>query len=823
MNNNEIAEIAKRVNEISIQIQIREHADVDKSDCKTIDAFFHDLEDLWEYYRKLENQKSDDAKEIFREISVTIELLKLEIEKSMNVLLQNCKKKISNMLETLDYDTEFGLEFRGLEQGSLRIFKRIKQDLVEIKAVSALYDKYDFGDFIDVSKEKIMSDLDEVNRVIDDACKVYVHNYNMNALLINQEIEKLINEPGLSDETLLELKNLGTIEVFDDISKINYDNFCKIDVIKAQKDLDEAMEKLKQIQIKNRIVPPANSFENLFPTELDEIDRSIAAMETTNSGSLDRIRIMIGISKRRLQFVSKKEEATRIKEKIDGYENRLNDIMKENFAKTYKDMLDEIKKLKRNVNDNIRNVKVSLFDNDSQKNELYLGLLLENEKKLENLLKEIENGTFTEEQKNNLNNKVKDMLQTINDFKQQKDRFNNRRASGMFDIVENELNSLESSIDKYMELINDSERTEKGKIGLRADKLVNEYYEENIPKLIEEIEKNLEKYKGKDDEKYQRDLARLEACKAKLNDANEVYRSNMTWRVKAVRGAKKFYKKHKKEILIVTGLAALAIAFSPVIIPNIMTGNLLWGNKVAAVRPVLGGLNKLLGNAIGAKPVDMVINGVAKNVWRLANGNILLPLTSQASLLKAVAMSVTGTAVITSPMIALAVMGVKKIVNKGKNNGNKQRRVIQLPKIPQLRRVKDVSQSTNLYEIVEVIQELNPNAEIRVGNMELDNDATRRFYSSVPVENLKLPEGFYFNDEKGITNKHNTKNGIYCSLEVKDLSLADESKLLPKKQAATVRQNKPSMQERMFERMWQQMTPEAQDEWLTEKTKGISR
>ena len=101
-----------------------------------------------------------------------------------------------------------------------------------------------------------------------------------------------------------------------------------------------------------------------------------------------------------------------------------------------------------------------------------------------------------------------------------------------------------------------------------------------------------------------------------------------------------------------------------------------------------------------------------------------------------------------------------------------------MPKKP---KVKDVSQSTNLYEIAEVIQQLNPNAEIRVADMGLDSMATQRFYSSVPVEQLVLPEGFYYNDKNGITNKHNTQTGMYCALEVEDLSKADERTLIPKK------------------------------------------
>ena len=95
--------------------------------------------------------------------------------------------------------------------------------------------------------------------------------------------------------------------------------------------------------------------------------------------------------------------------------------------------------------------------------------------------------------------------------------------------------------------------------------------------------------------------------------------------------------------------------------------------------------------------------------------------------------------------------------------------------------VPDVSQSTNLYEIAKVIQQLNPNAEIRVANIAYDPQATSRFYSSVPIGQLVLPEGFYANEKNGITNKHKTQSGMYCDLSVEDLSMADERTLLPKK------------------------------------------
>lgn len=95
-------------------------------------------------------------------------------------------------------------------------------------------------------------------------------------------------------------------------------------------------------------------------------------------------------------------------------------------------------------------------------------------------------------------------------------------------------------------------------------------------------------------------------------------------------------------------------------------------------------------------------------------------------------------------------------------------------------KLKDVSQSTSLYEIADVIQQLNPDAEIRVAKLEYDPQATKRLYSSVPMDQLVLPEGFYSNDKNGVTNKHNTKSGMYCALKVEDIKNADERVLMPK-------------------------------------------
>ena len=112
------------------------------------------------------------------------------------------------------------------------------------------------------------------------------------------------------------------------------------------------------------------------------------------------------------------------------------------------------------------------------------------------------------------------------------------------------------------------------------------------------------------------------------------------------------------------------------------------------------------------------------------------------------------------------------------------------------KQVKDVSQSTNIYEIAKVIQELNPYADIRVGNPNYDSQAMSRFYSSFPIDALILPNGFYYNEKNGITNKHNTDNGLYCSLDVEDLSMANENTLMPKVDTIVKREVPNSEQEK---------------------------
>ena len=78
--------------------------------------------------------------------------------------------------------------------------------------------------------------------------------------------------------------------------------------------------------------------------------------------------------------------------------------------------------------------------------------------------------------------------------------------------------------------------------------------------------------------------------------------------------------------------------------------------------------------------------------------------------------------------------------------------------------VKDNGTDIGFYELINKITALNPGVNITVNDPMFNTDAYDRVYCSVDVKSLKLPEGFYYNDKNGITNKHNS-NGSYLTIE----------------------------------------------------------
>lgn len=78
---------------------------------------------------------------------------------------------------------------------------------------------------------------------------------------------------------------------------------------------------------------------------------------------------------------------------------------------------------------------------------------------------------------------------------------------------------------------------------------------------------------------------------------------------------------------------------------------------------------------------------------------------------------------------------------------------------------KDLS----VIELITELKKLNPEANISPLGSEEEGMTINAIDCDIPAKDLKLPEGFYYNDKNGITNKHNTLNGSYVTLHVEEI------------------------------------------------------
>ena len=248
----------------------------------------------------------------------------------------------------------------------------------------------------------------------------------------------------------------------------------------------------------------------------------------------------------------------------------------------------------------------------------------------------------------NTNSEIKNAKQNI-------EAYDIMKENGFLDLLNGDVDNLAQAIEDFeaeIDLANKPiNRQDRKILDLQYKKLVGE---------INRIENNLENYKDTDPEKYESEMAKLHDCKDKLEQVNKKYNKACPLGVKQVRSAKKFFKKHKKGILLAAGIATVALLAQPVLIPAIMHGNMLIGSKVAFLNPILSAINKKLASAINANVVKTVVNGVTTYPWHLASGTIISPNTATAALLRGVASVALGSV----PLVGGVVVSIKALADK---------------------------------------------------------------------------------------------------------------------------------------------------------------
>jgi len=90
--------------------------------------------------------------------------------------------------------------------------------------------------------------------------------------------------------------------------------------------------------------------------------------------------------------------------------------------------------------------------------------------------------------------------------------------------------------------------------------------------------------------------------------------------------------------------------------------------------------------------------------------------------------------------------------------------------------ITELSQVNDIEDLAREMQRLNPTAKIGVDY----STNEPKLVSSASIESLNYPDGFYYNEKNGLTNKHNNKSGSYLSAEIEyvDNQINDNLKLL---------------------------------------------
>lgn len=705
--------------------QIDEKIEIIQSNDKTLKEKLEAFEDLRAIPNQI-NEYSSKIRDIISKKDDVYEIEKVfEIEENLNGKISELTNKLYNnnlmndSVNTIinDYLTKLRKAeihanklihsfARGISQ-----FKNISDELNELvteydnlktqsNEIKSIIDKYSTN-FYTISSSELETRITNLRFKIREIKKQQVTQYNNMVTVLNNRIAALKNNlNGLPEELISKINELPNS--FDlcniEIRQYNQTNYLdSLDYSGLRKllMLTSKLEEQKQgLQPQMPDLDGQNDGNSGDTSENDQ-EQTVTPFEELNA-ELENIRNDL---ETKLALGPLTEgELKEFENRIASFENKLasHNLSQEDYEK----LIAKLNEIKGNLPQKLNNGEnLGFKEYDDQANDLKERLNKFNneqldpalaakeitEKELENLTKQlteiekdvnnlketIENNknSLSEEQYNNLSKKISTLTDEISKTKEKLKNHQQLQKEGFFDKLDGTLKGLEDGITAFEQEIakaNDPiPKEQRSKLEQMQKKLEDE---------IIKIEEEIEKHKDEDKEKYQSSIDRLNKCKERLEEAKNKYRSKCPFLVKATRKATEFYKKHKKAILIVGGLVAIALTLvaGHFCIPYIMQGNILIANKIAALRPLLLGMNNGLGNLINATFVTNANGGF----WRLASGAFLNSQSGTFSLLKGIALNATGNAITGLPLGALAtaiIMDLRK--NKKKQQKQEQKNI----------------------------------------------------------------------------------------------------------------------------------------------------
>lgn len=557
---------------------------------------------------------------------------------------------------------------KGMDAEVRSLNEEAKQIISEMDAFRLESQKDDFS----MSVTDVLSTVKQFKDRLKELKQNQKDKYNARVEATNKLINELRGRTDLSPEVLemmQRLQELPTCNIsigawtdFKYLSQIDYNS-----LIATNKIIADIQNKIKDPKVEDGtleadilwIEKSINELEAKIKDDLSDEEIKALREEIANIGNR--------INEFNLNLHGNKKE--RISQELfEEYEGRANDAqinlanLNSRLGKgtTYSNVFEELKaklsELNKEVDAFVARVDSS-FGKAKQEDAIVLGndinKIIANLKYItDKVNEEYKNGKLDKNQYKELKKIISNIKKKFEEAKKKtKDpgmyidvdifAFLNGELTGIIEAID----ALEKQIDSIPDKITDREVRKNIDAQFKA-----------IEQDIKTLEEHLEKYKDEDPEKHQELVEKLNEQKDRLDKLGKKYREKCPLLVRVVKSAKSFYKKHKKAILIAAGLAAFALLANTVIIPAIMTGNMMIAYTSPALAGVANFMNTILGGLVGGHRV------FGSNDWVLPLAGSVAPAMASTSLLKGLAMSGIGTAALVTPII----MAIRKLSVKGK-------------------------------------------------------------------------------------------------------------------------------------------------------------
>ena len=657
------------------------------------------------YTEEDKNKKEQLIEDLDSFIKNFVEGKREEIEKKIS----DFRKKVVRLEErfseiragfVVEIDAEINIEvvIRELNEELLALIAEAKELIAEIDEFKKYVSEYDSVDFT-MNYHEINKKLKNLQVKFKEIKQKQIDLYNARVQYINKMIVQFqsMNREELSEEIIAIIDSLVIIETCSNITAWTDTKYLTV----LNYNLLIQME-INIVKIENNLTPlyiDLDSEIEWIENTLDHIDQNYADSKTPDELDREWRSQLLDVCARITEFDVKLNNSKKFiyAKKFEEYQDRINDAMayaaeinekmkklgyegskpgdddkvepiveSENEYQNLKKKLEELNKEVVNFVDLVESlfgkITIDAVEVLNQRLSVFENRLSEIETEIEEKYQE---GKLDKNQYEELMKKVSEIRELLEDTKVKLRDPEIAKDVDIFAFLNGEIDGLEAAVDHLAAYVDGLEKPIK-------DRNTRKTIEREMAKLEKEyktISDMLEKHKDDDPEKYAAARARLDAINEKMEKIGKNYRKKCPFLIRVVKSAKDFYKKHKKLCLVIAGLAAIALIHAtvgPVLIPAIMHGNIMVANQAPALRGFAKFVNNILGGMIGATKD-------AAGIWSLANGAMINPSVASTSLLKGLAISSVGSALLLTPVIAGAVVGVKKLISKMKEKGLKER------------------------------------------------------------------------------------------------------------------------------------------------------